>query len=100
MNKYFNSVMIIVVIVTLIVVGCSSAATSAPTTTQPPDTTKGKSLVESRCSTCHSLTQVQNHKDNQTGWEAIVKQMVGSGAQLDAEQQKLVVEYLATTYPK
>ena len=98
MKKWFIALSLMMVIFILFGVGCSSAATPVPTPTQ--DLSKAKSVVESRCSTCHGLAQVQAAKYDQAGWESVVKRMVGNGAQLTAEQQQLAVQYLAQAYSK
>ena len=58
----------------------------------------GETLVEERCGTHHDLARVQNAKKTEAEWEANVKRMVGKGAQLNADEQKAVIEYLAATY--
>ena len=57
-------------------------------------------MVESRCSTCHPLGAVEAAKKTEAGWRETVERMVASGAQLNQEQQELVIKYLAETYPK
>jgi mono/diheme cytochrome c family protein len=98
MKKWYIVFGLLMVIFILLGAGCGAAATPVPTPTQ--DLSKAKSIVEGRCSTCHGLAQVQAAKYDQAGWEAVVKRMVGNGAQLSAEQQQLAVQYLAQAYPK
>lgn len=100
MKKHYIIFIVTMIVLILLVASCAPAETPAPTPTPTQDISKGKSLVETRCSTCHGLAQVQAAKYDQKGWEALVKRMVGSGAQLNSEQQQLVVDYLAKTYPK
>jgi mono/diheme cytochrome c family protein len=94
MKKWSVVFVATMVIFILVAIGCGPAAT--PTL----DISKGKSVIESRCSTCHGLAQVQAAKNDLEGWQATVDRMVGRGAQLTPEQQQLVVKYLAKTYPK
>lgn len=98
MKKWYVVFGLMMVIFIFLAAGCSQASTPVPTPTQ--DLGKAKSIIESRCSTCHGLAQVQAAKYDQAGWDAVVTRMVGSGAQITPEQKQLVVQYLAQTYPK
>lgn len=100
MKKRYIVFIITIVVLILLVESCAPAGIPAPTQTPTHDISKGKSLVQSRCSTCHGLAQVQAAKYDRAGWESLVSRMVGNGAQLTSEQQQLVVDYLAKTYPK
>jgi len=65
-----------------------------------PSALDSKTLVEERCIKCHGLDQVENTSKTREEWETTVKRMVSKGADLSAEEQAAVVEYLAETYPK
>jgi cytochrome c5 len=121
MQKQMNLILAMAILVTLLVAACAPAATptpppaptptevpptEAPTPTEVPAATEapaapeGKSLVESRCSTCHPVSLVETAKKTEAEWQATVERMVASGAQLNQTQQELVIKYLAETYPK
>jgi type IV secretory pathway VirB10-like protein len=59
----------------------------------------GKLLLESRCTQCHDLGRVTSASKTAEEWEKYVVRMVGKGAKLNAEEQVVLIEYLATTYP-
>jgi hypothetical protein len=99
MKKKSVLITIAFVICLLVIVSCGPAATPEPTMTPTPAAHKGKALVESRCNTCHPLGLVENSKFSEGGWKIVVDRMVVAGAPLDVEQQALVVDYLAQTYP-
>jgi predicted small secreted protein len=65
-----------------------------------PGALDGKTLVEERCTKCHGLDRIESIGKTREEWETTVKRMVGKGANLNAEEQAAVVEYLAETYPK
>jgi sulfite dehydrogenase (cytochrome) subunit B len=61
----------------------------------------GRDQVVGYCSTCHSLDYIQSNAPFQTrqAWEATVAKMIKAyGAQIPADDQPKVVEYLATQY--
>jgi len=121
MQKQMNLILAVAILVGLLVAACAPAATptpppaptptevpptaaptptAAPAATEAPTKPDGKSLVESRCSTCHPVSLVETAKKTEAGWQETVERMVASGAQLNQEQQELVIKYLAETYPK
>lgn len=59
-------------------------------------------LVAERCSTeCHGMEDIDQHGgDDHAGWSAIVARMVRRGAELDANEARIVAQYLANTYPQ
>lgn len=58
----------------------------------------GAVLLEERCVACHSLDGVRSAQKSRDAWDATVTRMVGMGAQLTAEEQTTLVDYLAATY--
>ena len=62
---------------------------------------EAKDLVAQVCSQCHSLDRICRNlgvKDR-AGWASTVGRMVGHGANLDASQQTLVIDYLSVLKP-
>lgn len=90
---------ILVAVFVLSALGCGAGA-APPPPTPTPTPHPGKSLTNSRCSTCHPLGLVENSKFSAQGWQIVVERMVMAGTQLTAEQQAQIVDYLAITYPK
>ncbi len=60
----------------------------------------GKKLLEERCVKCHDLGRTTSKKKTAEGWKATVERMVGKGAVLNAEEQQVLIDYLAKTYPQ
>lgn len=82
--------------------------TNAPSLTEPPATetaqpavaaASGLSLLQSRCTACHSLDRVTRKTESLEEWRAIVANMVSRGANLTPAEQSVLTEYLAATYP-
>jgi cytochrome c5 len=79
--------------------------TLAPTPTpqeeapsEQPASTGGESLLQERCTACHGLSQVTREQKTRDEWGQTVTRMVGKGAQLNADEQAALIEYLAETY--
>jgi hypothetical protein len=88
------TVAVLALVLSAFIAACSKPAEPAA----PAGNLDGKTLVEERCGTHHDLARVENAKKTAEEWEANVKRMVGKGAQLNADEQKAVIEYLAATY--
>jgi cytochrome c5 len=56
-------------------------------------------LIEKECTACHGMDLITAHKGDKGDWEAVVKGMVASGANLTEAQVQPVIDYLAKTYP-
>jgi mono/diheme cytochrome c family protein len=84
-------------LITLVIVGCSTAT---PEPTPVPTVHPGQSIVNNRCTGCHDLNRVTGYKADEKMWALTVDRMVLLGAALSEPQRDLVVDYLATNYPK
>jgi mono/diheme cytochrome c family protein len=76
-------------------------STLASETVKPPLTapmTDGASLLEARCTDCHSIDRVKKAKKTHDQWAQNVARMVGKGAQLNATEQSVAIDYLSKTY--
>ena len=82
---------------------------TTPTTASPgqpyPVATKaatagGQTLMNERCTVCHSTDRIQAARKDRTGWEDTVTRMKGKpgGAQLSAAETTILIDYLAATY--
>jgi cytochrome c5 len=78
------------------------AATQAPASTQVPASTPaldGATLLETRCSACHSTNKAKQIKQTREQWEQTVTDMiVEEGAQLTKAEKAVLVDYLTKTY--
>ena len=96
MNKRTTSLISILVLVLLVgafLAACGASQTPAVTT---PD---GQKLLNERCTVCHNLNRVTSAHKTADQWTTTVERMVGKGAQLDAQEQQTLIDYLAQTYP-
>ncbi|KAF0111793.1 MAG: hypothetical protein FD147_595 [Chloroflexi bacterium] len=101
-----RSLLIIFVVVLVFIVlmsGCTQAIkTNTPTgiapTSPPSSVMDGKTLLETRCTVCHTLDRVSAKKTDFAGWEKTVKRMISNGAELTSEEQTILIQYLADTY--
>ena len=102
-------ILALVMIFTLgtVLTACGSKSTTQPSA--PPNNATvtpatggsvadGQTLLNQRCTRCHSLTRVINAKHSEAQWSQIVSQMVRRGAQLSGDEENVLVAYLAKTY--
>lgn len=75
---------------------------SAPTVAAPPSSSSldGQSLAKERCTQCHSFDRIQNAKKSPDEWKSTVARMVGKGANLNSDEQQVVIDYLSKTFTK
>lgn len=81
--------------------GPTAAPTPTPQEQKPieqPASSKGASLLQERCTACHSLSRVTQAQKTREQWEQTVVRMVGKGAQLNADERAALIKYLAETY--
>ncbi len=76
------------------------AETPAPDPRPPADAAvdpdRAKKLLESRCTECHELDDVEAHgTDTPEGWREIIRNMVDEGAEITAEEARVLVPYLS-----
>jgi len=69
-------------------------------TAEPQLTLDGESLLQERCTGCHSLGRVEQARKTAADWQKTVERMVAKGAVLNAEEQAAVIKYLAETYAR
>ena len=81
--------------VTAVAIGAELSA--AQSGQQPPAAPPGPglALINERCGFCHPPQQVLGVRKTPAQWAAVVQGMIDRGAELDTEEQKTVVDYLA-----
>jgi hypothetical protein len=62
-------------------------------------TLDGKTLMQERCSVCHSTERITSTHKTADQWTVTVERMISHGAQLNATEQQTLIAYLAQTYP-
>jgi mono/diheme cytochrome c family protein len=95
-------IFIILILSVIVLAACAGSTNKTPEPTSAPSSgvVDGKTLLSERCTICHTLDRVSRLTGTQDEWQAIVNQMVNRGAVLSADEQKVLVAYLATTYGK
>lgn len=81
---------------------CSPVAVETEPSVAPessPSSLDGKSLVETKCISCHGMDRIKNQSMDAAAWKSTVERMVEKGAQLTIEEQTIVIDFLAKTYP-
>lgn len=58
----------------------------------------GKTLMDTRCTVCHSTSRITQKKGTYDEWEQIVTTMISRGAVLTEEEKTILVQYLADNY--
>ena len=87
------SFVFLAIMIMAFVVACGSG-NSTPTS----GGTDGASLLQNRCSVCHSVSRVTSRTGTASEWKQIVDKMISNGAQLNATEEQTLVDYLAATY--
>jgi hypothetical protein len=54
--------------------------------------------MQERCSVCHSLVRITSSHKTADQWKATVERMITHGAQLSAQEEQTLVDYLAQNY--
>ena len=62
----------------------------------PPE--EGLALLEERCTDCHGLDRVTRAQKTAEEWAQTVDRMIDKGAQLDADERDVLIDYLTQTY--
>ncbi len=78
----------------------TACASGAPIVTTPSVTAAqdGATLVQERCTVCHSLDRITGAHYTAAEWKTVVDQMIAKGAQLTSVEESAVVQWLAATY--
>ena len=74
-------------------------ATSGTAAAQAFPDGPGKEILEKKCSTCHAPEQVTTFGRSAEEWHEVVVNMIDLGAELNEEEAKVLVEYLAKNWP-
>jgi len=101
MKRHSKAIPVIVVVFLIAVAaalaGCKSNAAS-PAATSAPTAADGATLLQERCSVCHTTDRITQARKTSAEWDTTVTRMIGKGAQLSSEEKTVLVDYLAATY--
>jgi hypothetical protein len=87
---------LILVLIAGLSAGCGENEPQEPEARGP--TVTGLTLLNDRCTECHTLDRVQNASMTREQWNETVEDMIDRGAELDEREKELLVEYLAQQY--
>lgn len=75
----------------------AQGATGTATTdrTPAPESTDAETLIDTRCTVCHSRERIDAAQKDRAGWAATVDRMIGYGAQLSTAERDVLIDYLA-----
>jgi cytochrome c5 len=94
---------LLILLFAFLLAACGTPASSAAPSTgagQPSTTVSdGATLLQERCTVCHSSDRITSAHKTADGWKTTVLRMVGKGASLNAQEQQTLIDYLAQTYP-
>jgi virginiamycin B lyase len=82
-----------------LIVGAAALWSSAARSQSALPDGPGKTIVQTTCARCHSLSQVTRSGYDRAGWQNVVTMMRNAGAPLTADQSTVVVDYLAAHFP-
>ena len=97
-------IFLVAVMCIVIIAGCSSSAPATSTNGSSGSSASssavadGKTLMETRCASCHSLDRITNASGTAAEWQQVVDMMVQRGAVLSTDEEKVLVQYLAAAY--
>jgi mono/diheme cytochrome c family protein len=96
----FISILVLIVMAGILLAACGSSSSTPPSSggTTGGSTDAGQTLMEQRCSVCHSPSRVTSAQKTAAQWKATVDKMINNGAQLSPAEEQTLVNYLAQTY--
>lgn len=88
---------------TAVAQGATKSPAAAPPAANPakaaaPAADADEALVEKQCSSCHGMDQVTARNRTAAEWAETIDRMIGYGAQLSAEDNKKITDFLAAHY--
>jgi Quinohemoprotein amine dehydrogenase A, alpha subunit, haem binding len=99
MNKCSISLISILLLTLLIGVFLASCGTSKTTpTASSGGSLDGQTLMQERCSVCHSTERITTAHMTADEWTSTVQRMISHGAQLNAQEEQTLIDYLAANY--
>ena len=96
-----RSINLIGLVLTVLLIGtflsaCGTSSSSGAGSTG--GSTDGLSLMQSRCSVCHSTDRITSAHKIAADWKITVDRMISHGAQLNATEEQTLINYLAANY--
>lgn len=96
-NGWLQFVGLALILMIGLLAGCGQQE-ATPQAEGQGSTMSGLTLLNDRCTECHTLDRVTSASKTREEWNETVTAMVRRGADLDEQEQEVLVEYLASTY--
>lgn len=98
----FLSILLLVIMAGTLLASCGISSSPSPTnsssSTAGGSGSGGQALMQARCSVCHSTDRITNSHKTADQWKSTVDRMINNGAQLNAQEEQTLVDYLAQNY--
>jgi hypothetical protein len=99
MTKRSISIISLVLLVLFIGIYLSACGTSSSSGNGSAAAgTDGVTLMQGRCSVCHSTDRITSAHKSTADWKITVDRMISHGAQLNATEEQTLINYLAANY--
>lgn len=92
MKKWILTALMLVMVI-LVIAACAQSAPSIPEV-EEEDLESAEALIIERCSGCHSADKVFQEDYDREGWEDIFADMIRKGADVNEEEQTLMIDWL------
>jgi hypothetical protein len=96
MNKH--TITLIRIILPVLLIGTLLVSCGSSNTTSSSGSSDGQTLMQERCSVCHSTDRITSAHKTTAEWTTTVERMISHGAQLNAQEQQTLIDYLAAKY--
>lgn len=93
-----GGILLIFITSTLLLASCGTSAAIPASIQNSSAISDGQSLLEERCTSCHSTRRITSSHFNDAQWTMVVDTMINKGAQLSHQEQQILINYLAQTY--
>jgi mono/diheme cytochrome c family protein len=90
------SLLLFIFLAGMLLTSCGSGNSSQATSSA--GSSDGQTLLQERCSVCHSTDRVTSAQKTADQWATTVDRMVSHGAQLTTQEKQTLVDYLAANY--
>ena len=100
-RKTAMAMLTVIILVASVLAACGGQAAEEPASEAPAGEAvalDGETLLEERCTECHGLDRTTGAEKTRDEWQDTVTRMVSKGANLNAEETQVLVDYLAETY--
>jgi ABC-type glycerol-3-phosphate transport system substrate-binding protein len=90
--KKWTLIALMMLMVILVIAACAQASPTTPETEEDLD--RAEALIIERCSDCHSADKVFQEDYDREGWEDVFEDMIRKGADVNQEEQTLMIDWL------